>query len=155
PDALSAAAADIPALLVRFVRDAPQADAPPAARTPVPREDRAADLELQDPRAAQRAGIPSDFVCPDCGGTLFELREGKVHRFRCRVGHAYSLDTLTAATGEKLEDALWSAMRALQEHADLVRRGAERARTHGLEEAARAYERTAEDDEKRAEIVRM
>jgi two-component system chemotaxis response regulator CheB len=153
PRALQARAADMAALLARLVHDTPASRPEPQA-TPVPSEDRAADLELQDPRAAQHSGVPSEFVCPDCGGTLFELREGEMHRFRCRVGHAYSLESLRDATGEKLEDALWWAMRALQEHADLSRRVALRARAGGLEEVAKAYERTASDDERRAEMVR-
>src|SRR5262249_13975549 len=33
-----------------------------------------------------REGRPSPFACPDCHGVLWELEEGKLLQFRCRVG---------------------------------------------------------------------
>ena len=40
---------------------------------------------------------PSDFTCPECHGTLFRVREGEyADRFRCRVGHGFSTDSLLA-----------------------------------------------------------
>src|SRR6185437_4874084 len=33
-------------------------------------------------------GTPSGFTCPECGGALWELRGGKLLRFRCHVGHS-------------------------------------------------------------------
>jgi two-component system chemotaxis response regulator CheB len=32
---------------------------------------------------------PSPFTCPDCGGTLWELNEGSLVRYRCHVGHSF------------------------------------------------------------------
>jgi len=40
-------------------------------------------------------GEPSPYSCPDCGGVLWELKDGELLRFRCRVGHAYTSETLT------------------------------------------------------------
>jgi len=62
-------------------------------------------------------GKPSVFACPECHGTLWELQEGKVTRFRCRVGHAYSEGALHQELSESAESALWAAMRALEEKA--------------------------------------
>ncbi|MEY4577436.1 MAG: hypothetical protein RL701_2139, partial [Pseudomonadota bacterium] len=42
-------------------------------------------------------GVPSAFACPDCHGVLWELHEGKLVRYRCRVGHAYLPQSLAAA----------------------------------------------------------
>ena len=49
-------------------------------------------------------------------------------RFACRVGHVFSPDSLIAEHGKELERALWSALRSLEERADLYRRMSRRAR---------------------------
>lgn len=54
------------------------------------------------------------FTCPECGGALWEL-DGGVPRFRCHVGHAYSLHTLAADQTSRVEAALWAALRSLEE----------------------------------------
>jgi two-component system chemotaxis response regulator CheB len=83
---------------------------------------------------------PSMFACPECHGVLWEIEEGQMLRFRCRVGHAYTADALRVALGEGSEDALWVAMRVLEEKADLLRRLARgsgsRMKAHYEQEAA-------------------
>jgi two-component system chemotaxis response regulator CheB len=71
-------------------------------------------LDLAAIENGERPGTPSTFACPECGGTLWELQEGELTRFRCRVGHAFSPDSLLAEQSEALETALWSAFRALE-----------------------------------------
>jgi two-component system chemotaxis response regulator CheB len=61
-------------------------------------------------RAVAQRGEPSEFTCPECGGTLWEQQEGNLLRFRCRVGHAYSTESLVAEQREALEGALWGAV---------------------------------------------
>jgi chemotaxis response regulator CheB len=39
-------------------------------------------------------GIPAVFACPECGGTLWEVLEGDLLRFRCRIGHAFTVHSL-------------------------------------------------------------
>ena len=68
-----------------------------------------------------KLGKPSSYVCPECSGTLFEIREGKMERYRCRTGHAYTEGSLIAEQATATEDALWTAMRALREQADLMK----------------------------------
>jgi two-component system chemotaxis response regulator CheB len=70
----------------------------------------------------QAVANPSTFVCPDCQGTLWELRDARPTRYRCHTGHAFSLRSLTGAQEEKTDEALWSAIRALQEKEALVRK---------------------------------
>jgi chemotaxis methyl-accepting protein methylase len=59
----------------------------------------------------------SGFSCPDCNGVLWEIRDGALERFRCRVGHAWSPEGLMTQQSEGLEAALWIAMRSLEERA--------------------------------------
>ena len=73
---------------------------------------------------------PSGYICPDCGGSLSEIdEEGDLPKFRCRVGHAYSLRALVAAENDALEGALWAAVRSLEENAALKKRTAASQRT--------------------------
>jgi len=96
----------------------------------------------------------SDFVCPDCGGTLFEVGENEMLRFRCRVGHAYSPEALHAVQNRNLEEALWTAVRSLEEHADLSRRLAEWAHNSALPIAEANFTSRADDAVRKAAVVR-
>ena len=99
-------------------------------------------------------GPPSTFTCPECGGTLWERSHGKLLRFRCHVGHAYSSESLVAEQAENLESTLAVALRALEENAALHRRLVERARKANLPSFIEANERKAEDAERRAAQLR-
>jgi two-component system, chemotaxis family, protein-glutamate methylesterase/glutaminase len=101
-----------------------------------------------------KAGTPSVYGCPDCGGTLWELQDDRWMRFRCRVGHAYSAEGLLGSQSENLEKALWSAFRGLQENAALARRLAERARANRQGSAAEKFEIRAQRAEEEARLIR-
>ena len=60
-------------------------------------------------------GEPSPYACPECHGVLLQLKEGGRVRFRCHTGHAYSVESLLADVSEGIEDALWNAIRTLEE----------------------------------------
>jgi two-component system chemotaxis response regulator CheB len=53
-----------------------------------------------------QTGHVSTFTCPECNGTLWELRDGELLRFRCHVGHAYTAETVLAQKSESYEAAL-------------------------------------------------
>ena len=89
-------------------------------------------VEIDDPAdvAALLSGPPSGLTCPECGGALWEQQEaGGTWRFACHTGHAYSLASLVEEQGRSLEVVLWSAVRALEERADMHRRLARRTQT--------------------------
>lgn len=64
---------------------------------------------------------PSTFTCPECHGTLWQLKDSSVRRFRCHTGHAYTARILEALQGDAVEEALWAAVRALQEREKMLR----------------------------------
>jgi two-component system chemotaxis response regulator CheB len=111
----------------------------------------------QDPAvvaAELREDTSSGLICPDCGGALWSVNEAGVPRFRCRVGHAYSAETLLAAQDATVETALWAAIRTLEERAALLRRMASRVERQGHGRTAGKFARQATDAEHQAEIIR-
>ena len=53
-----------------------------------------------------RFGPLSPLGCPDCHGTMQEIREGGLVRYRCHTGHAFTLEALRLAQGESWERTL-------------------------------------------------
>jgi len=96
-------------------------------------------------------GIPSTFTCPDCHGTLWELRNGELVRFRCRVGHAYTIHSLAEEHEQSVENALWAAMRALDEKSALGRRLADNSVIPNMKNRLREQ---AEADRTHSDIIR-
>lgn len=58
---------------------------------------------------------PSTFACPDCHGALWEIVGPVPRRFRCHTGHAFTLRTLVHAQCAGTEEAVWGAIRSVQE----------------------------------------
>jgi two-component system chemotaxis response regulator CheB len=113
-------AAQLPDTLVALVR-APLA----ASRVDVPVRialEQAISIGAGDAMEHLNAiGGPSRFACPECSGVLWEIGDAKPRRYRCHTGHAYTLRSLADTQDQAADEALWSAMRALQEHEALLR----------------------------------
>lgn len=103
----------------------------------------------------RRAGRPSVFVCPDCGGTLWESDEEGNLRFRCRTGHAYSANSIMSAQHNALEASLWTALRIIQERIDFFHRMAKRARDRGDRHTLERYSQQIEQHEREHEQIRQ
>jgi two-component system chemotaxis response regulator CheB len=103
---------------------------------------------------ADRPGRLSVFSCPECHGSLWESNESGILRFRCRVGHVYSPDSMLAAQTDSVDRALWAALRALEERAALTRRLSERAKSRKHTRVARAFEDRAMAAEEHAATMR-
>lgn len=145
-----APAAELGDLLSRLVSD-PVPDR--GAMATLPPDHREADeVTLEDRR--QQPGIPSTMSCPECHGVLWEVKDGDLVKFRCRVGHAYTAEALIAHQSDQLEVALWTALRALEEHWALSRRLAVRASSRGHVQSAAVFTEQAMDAEHHASLVR-
>ena len=96
---------------------------------------------------SEELGHPAAFTCPDCAGTLYEIKDGPHIRYRCRVGHAYSEDSIVEAQGASLERALWAGLRALEERSALLTRIAEHAKRRGHRALAAIFEEKSQQIE--------
>src|SRR5262245_34604562 len=108
-------------------------------------------LALQE---TDRPGKVSIFTCPECHGTLWEADEQGIVRFRCRVGHVYSAESMLAAQTDSVDRALWTAVRSLEERAALTLRLAERAHARKHNWVARAFEERALAADGHAAVIR-
>jgi two-component system, chemotaxis family, protein-glutamate methylesterase/glutaminase len=102
----------------------------PAEATPPANEPLRVEVAMGagKPQDIDTLGPQSPYGCPECGGVLNEVEDAAVLRFRCRVGHAYTSETLAAEQEETIEASLWAAMRALEESAELKKKMADRLR---------------------------
>jgi two-component system chemotaxis response regulator CheB len=130
------------------------ADADEDADQPMEVEIAMADMDPAAMHADPRPGRPSGFACPDCHGALFEFDDGSLLRFRCRVGHAWSPESLVAQQTAELESALWMALRNLEEKSALSRRLATRAFERGHQLTADHLVQEADEAVRAAELLR-
>ena len=148
---------DIPALTNELVRRTRILAADPAVELDVADESDdldAVEMDRGTPDPDEWSAAPSQFTCPECHGSLFERQDGTIVRYRCRTGHAFSPDALAAAQSKGVEDALWIALRALEENAALLRRLAKRALERGQERSRERFASQASGVEVRAQIIR-
>ena len=144
--------ADMGALLARITAE-PSPEAPGSTPDHMEVEVQVEGFSLEA-MEGERPGRPSGFSCPDCNGVLWEIQDGQLQRFRCRVGHAWSPERLLTQQSEALEAALWIALRSLEERAALAKRLAEPARRRGHAITARRFEEQADEAQQAARLVR-
>jgi two-component system chemotaxis response regulator CheB len=121
-------------------------------RAPV-EEDVAVTVDDADPAFQRPEGPATGFTCPECSGALWELGEGDLVRYRCRVGHAYSEDALVSGQRDTVEAAMWAALEVLEERVELLRRMAGR-RGVASDSLRERFEAAAENALERAELIR-
>lgn len=93
------------------------------------------------------------FTCPECHGALIRLVEGKIIRFRCHTGHAYTASSLLAAVTESIEEMLWQSMRGLEEMNMLLKNISEHFTSANEITAADLFREKAEEAAARARII--
>jgi two-component system, chemotaxis family, protein-glutamate methylesterase/glutaminase len=103
---------------------------------------------------AEPSGTPSGYVCPRCGGSLWERRDGEDPAFECRIGHPFEALELWVAHCTTRNAALEAAARALAENAALARKLAVWSRERGNVSAVARIEEEAAVEEQYYEQVR-
>ncbi|HEX5217928.1 MAG TPA: chemotaxis protein CheB [Verrucomicrobiae bacterium] len=113
---------------------------------------RTAEPDKIDPEAIPKGEV-STLTCPECGGTLWERREGNLLRFVCHTGHEFAAGSLADAQNNGVENALWVALRTLKERAMFVSRMAAEAGRNGRHHTQVRYKAEERELKERARLI--
>lgn len=106
--------------------------------------------------STSKPDVPSGltYACPECGGVLEEVEENTLQRYRCRVGHLYSPESLLADQTEAVERALWAAIRSMEEQAEFSSKLAENSRRKQHLRLVRRFDEKAAASRQNATVLR-
>jgi two-component system, chemotaxis family, protein-glutamate methylesterase/glutaminase len=99
-------------------------------------------------------GTRSVLTCPDCGGLMWELKDGAMSRYRCHIGHAYTDEMFAVGLDERLKRAMATALRALNERTALVTKLRDQAAERGRLDLANSWSVRADEFETEADVIR-
>ena len=148
--------ADMAPVLLALARGAPapaQPGAPPQPPGWIAVENRFA-RGVGNMEHLQKIATPSTFTCPECQGTLWELTDQQPQRFRCHTGHSFTAPILGELQHEKAEDAIWAAVRALQEKEQLFASLAAKATAWLHPATASEYTQKARQAREQADLLK-
>ena len=99
-------------------------------------------------------GTRTTYTCPECNGSIWQIGKSEPIRFRCHTGHSFTADVFLAEQTQNLENALWSAVRTMEEKVTFSRQMAERMRNYNLETEAAKHEDYAINLDKEVSLIR-
>ena len=99
-------------------------------------------------------GQLTPLTCPECSGALVSIKEGKLIRYRCHTGHAYTASSLLADVTQTVEESFWKAVRSLEETVILLEQSGRQFAEGGNAEAAEQFLQKARETRERAAKAR-
>ncbi|MBA9079158.1 chemotaxis protein CheB [Rufibacter quisquiliarum] len=94
-------------------------------------------------------------TCPDCGGALWEVKNGTLSHLRCHVGHSFTPESYLQGNLEALEETMWVALRMLEERRTMLSSLADQDRKRGSKYWASTQEERAEELKVHIERIRQ
>lgn len=145
---------EIPPLLVMLTQQNVEEGGPPASKqlemeTKIALGADSAELDVT------QLGKISEFTCPDCHGSLVQLTNGKLERFRCHTGHSFSNGSLLAELTDSVEQALWNTIRAVEERIRLLKSLAQHANELKQTALGSSLSQELQENERRADLLRQ
>ena len=98
-------------------------------------------------------GELTSFTCPECNGMLVRLMEGKLVRFRCHTGHAFTASALLAELSISVEEKLWEAMKSMEETTMLLKDIGNHFKESGQASVGRVFLSKSRKEADRARII--
>lgn len=134
---------DMADLLVHLTYDSAGPPVPPPM-------DLLAEVEIartvsNDTTHLNKIGRLAPLACAECGGPLWQMKDDKVTRFRCREGHSYTAKALAVGLSDAMERSLWVAVQTMNERTRVLQRLADYEREKGREQNARSFVARAEE----------
>lgn len=99
-------------------------------------------------------GELTPLTCPECHGALVRFKEGKLIRYRCHTGHAYTASALLLEVTQSVEETLWSSVRGLDETVMLLEQSASAFAEAGEMEPAGQFSEKAKEVRERSRRIR-
>ena len=101
-----------------------------------------------DHQPTQPTNGASGYVCPRCGGAIWERGDGAATSFECRIGDRFSEAEMWIEHSAARNQALLVSARALAENAALARRLAASAEQRGDTGVAARLEQEAQEEDR-------
>ena len=148
---------EIPGLLLRLSNEPAQEEQAYSIPKAMEVESNIAEQEMNTKEFldnVEEIGERTTYTCPQCAGSIWQIGNEEPLRFRCHVGHSFTAGPFLAEQTNYVEDALWSAVRALEEKVTLTRHAGKRLSDGGFHTAAKKYEEQADNLDKEVSVVR-
>jgi two-component system chemotaxis response regulator CheB len=79
-----------------------------------------AEKVMCDVQTEEALGELVPFVCPECQGPLWQIEHGRLPRYRCHIGHAFTAHALLTEQQEAIDRSLGSLLRAFEERGNFL-----------------------------------
>ncbi len=131
---------------------------PAPERVPVPLdiqiEAQIAETGVSTIAMADQLGTLTALSCPECSGPLWHVDGDEVQRYRCHTGHSYTAQFLLNAQDHDLEQALWEAVRSMDQQVKLLETLTDDEHKAGREKMAHIYGQRAREAQQHADVIR-
>lgn len=149
--------AKIPDLLVQLSKEPAAAEEDYPVTEEIEIESRIAEQQMNTQELLEHVeaiGRRTTYTCPECNGSIWQIGQEYPLRFRCHIGHSFTGSVFLSEQAQNLENALWSAVRAMEEKVTFSRQMAAQMETYTLESAADKYKDHANSLDAEVSLIR-
>ena len=147
--------AEIPDLLVQLSNQLAAEEKHPVTEIEV--ESKIAEQQMNTREFLENVeaiGTRTTYTCPECNGSIWQIGTEEPLRFRCHIGHSFTANVFLSEQTQNIENALWSAVRAMEEKVTFSRQMSERMKNYNLQNAAAKYEDHAKSLDAEVTLIR-